>query len=167
MYLLIFLQTLSLLQLFNKGIKLAVNVGLSVSRVGSAAQAKAMKKVAGSIKLNLAQYREMEAFEQFGSDLDESTQQLLESGKRLTEMLKQHQHETIAMEEQVILMFAANNHYLKSVEISKIGDFSADLLKFFHEKYQNILDEIRKEKIIKDEKQILKAIDEYKDQSVF
>ena len=105
----IFLET----ELFNQGIRPAVNVGLSVSRVGSAAQTKAMKKVAGSIKLELAQYREMAAFAQFGSDLDASTQQLLNRGAKLTELLKQNQYSPMTVAEQVISVFAGVKGYLR------------------------------------------------------
>ena len=149
--------------LFNKGIKPAVNVGLSVSRVGSAAQTKAMKKVAGSIKLELAQYREMEAFAQFGSDLDQSTQKLLEKGKRLTEILKQDQHKTLAMEEQVALVFAANNGFLDSVKIDQVSNFSFGLLSFLHEDHQDVLDQIRQDKAIKNDTALLDCIKKYKE----
>ena len=108
----IFLET----ELFNQGIRPAVNVGLSVSRVGSAAQTKAMKKVAGSIKLELAQYREMAAFAQFGSDLDASTQQLLNRGAKLTELLKQDQYSPMTVAEQVISVFAGVKGYLDDVD---------------------------------------------------
>src|SRR6202000_2121642 len=104
----IFLET----ELFYKGVRPAVNVGLSVSRVGSAAQVKAMKQVAGSIKLDLAQYREMEAFAQFGSDLDAATQKLLARGARLTELLKQGQYAPLQMEEQVCVLYAGVKGYL-------------------------------------------------------
>ena len=120
----IFLET----ELFNQGIRPAVNVGLSVSRVGSAAQTKAMKKVAGSIKLELAQYREMAAFAQFGSDLDASTQKLLNRGAKLTELLKQNQYSPLTVAEQVITIFAGVKGYLDDVEIKDIGKFELTLL---------------------------------------
>ena len=112
----IFLET----ELFNQGIRPAVNVGLSVSRVGSAAQTKAMKKVAGSIKLELAQYREMAAFAQFGSDLDASTQKLLNRGSKLTELLKQNQYSPMTIAEQVVSIFTGVNGYLDDLELNQI-----------------------------------------------
>jgi len=120
----IFLET----QLFNQGIRPAVNVGLSVSRVGSAAQTKAMKKVAGSIKLELAQYREMAAFAQFGSDLDASTQKLLNRGSKLTELLKQSQYSPLTVAEQVISVFTGVRGYLDDVELNQIKNFERDIL---------------------------------------
>ena len=120
----IFLET----ELFFKGIRPAVNVGLSVSRVGSAAQIKAMKQVSGSIKLDLAQFREMEAFSQFASDLDQSTRNLLERGRRLTEILKQPQYSPLKVEEQVIVIFAGVKGFLDNIEISKITQFEKVLL---------------------------------------
>ncbi len=120
----IFLET----DLFNKGIRPAINVGLSVSRVGSAAQTKAMKKVAGSIKLELAQYREMEAFSQFASDLDASTQKLLARGARLTELLKQAQNSPLSVAEQVLSLYAGTKGYLDGINISDVNRFEAALL---------------------------------------
>ena len=120
----IFLET----ELFNQGIIPAVNVGLSVSRVGSAAQTKAMKKVAGSIKLELAQYREMAAFAQFGSDLDASTQKLLNRGSKLTELLKQNQYSPLTMAEQVIIIFSGVKGYLDDLETSSIREFENKLV---------------------------------------
>ena len=112
----IFLET----ELFFKGIRPAVNVGLSVSRVGSAAQIKAMKQVSGSIKLDLAQFREMEAFSQFASDLDQSTRKLLDRGRRLTEILKQPQYSPLKVEEQVVVIFAGVNGFLDNIEINAV-----------------------------------------------
>ena len=120
----IFLET----ELFNQGIRPAVNVGLSVSRVGSAAQTKAMKKVAGSIKLELAQYREMAAFAQFGSDLDASTQKLLNRGSKLTELLKQKQYSPMTVAEQVLTIFAGVRGYLDDIDLRNIEDFENKLL---------------------------------------
>ena len=114
-----FLET----ELFFKGIRPAVNVGLSVSRVGSAAQIKAMKQVSGSIKLDLAQFREMEAFSQFASDLDQSTKNLLERGRRLTEILKQPQYSPLKVEEQVVVIYAGVKGFLDKIEISIITKF--------------------------------------------
>jgi len=120
----IFLET----ELFFKGIRPAVNVGISVSRVGSAAQIKAMKQVAGSIKLELAQYREMAAFAQFGSDLDASTQQLLNRGSKLTELLKQGQYSPLKVEEQVVSIFCGVKGYLDNIDLGKIKQFESQLL---------------------------------------
>ena len=135
----IFLET----DLFFQGIRPAVNVGLSVSRVGSSAQTKAMKKVAGSIKGELAQYREMAAFSQFGSDLDASTQKLLARGERLTELLKQGQFSPLASEEQVVLLYAGVNGFMDSIEVSQISDFEEQLLSTIKKDYMNILDDIK------------------------
>ena len=135
----IFLET----ELFFQGIRPAVNVGISVSRVGSAAQIKAMKKVAGSIKLELAQYREMAAFAQFGSDLDASTQQLLNRGSKLTELLKQSQYSPLKVEEQVVSIYSGVNGYLDNFENSKIKDFENKLLDEIKSNAPDILNSIR------------------------
>ncbi|MDP6830961.1 MAG: F0F1 ATP synthase subunit alpha [Alphaproteobacteria bacterium] len=135
----IFLET----DLFYRGIRPAINVGLSVSRVGSAAQVKAMKKVAGTIKLELAQYREMEAFAQFGSDLDAATQQLLNRGVRLTELLKQDQYVPMPVEEQVICIFAGVRGFLDRIEVEQIGRFEQELLNEVRDKKPEILASIR------------------------
>ncbi|WP_340148907.1 F0F1 ATP synthase subunit alpha [uncultured Sneathiella sp.] len=137
----IFLET----ELFYQGIRPAINVGLSVSRVGSSAQTKAMKQVAGSIKLELAQYREMAAFAQFGSDLDAATQRLLARGARLTELLKQPQYSPLTMEEQVVVIFAGVRGFLDRIEVGQIGDFEKQLLSEMHAKHQDLLDTILKE----------------------
>jgi F-type H+-transporting ATPase subunit alpha len=141
----IFLET----ELFFKGIRPAVNVGLSVSRVGSAAQIKAMKQVAGRIKLELAQYREMAAFSQFASDLDASTQKLLARGARLTELLKQPQYRPVAVEDQVIAIFAGVRGYLDAIEVGKIGAFERQLLTEIHAREPGIVDAIRGQREIK------------------
>lgn len=142
----IFLET----DLFYRGIRPAVNVGLSVSRVGSAAQIKAMKQVAGSIKLELAQYREMAAFAQFASDMDASTRQLLERGARLTELLKQPQYSPMLIEEQVVVIFAGVKGYLDKIPLAKIGRFETGLLDTMRGSGQDILAAIRDEKTISD-----------------
>jgi proton translocating ATP synthase F1 alpha subunit len=139
----IFLET----ELFFKGIRPAINVGLSVSRVGSAAQMKAMKQVSGSLKLELAQYREVAAFAQFGSDLDAATQYLLNRGSRLTEVLKQGQFVPMPIEVQVVVIYAATKGYLDKVDIKNIGAFEEGLLK---EVPTSLLDTIRNEKVISD-----------------
>ena len=136
----IFLET----ELFFKGVRPAVNVGISVSRVGSSAQIKAMKQVAGSIKLELAQYREMAAFAQFGSDLDASTQQLLNRGAKLTELLKQGQYSPLKVEEQVISIFCGVRGYLDNIETSKIKDFESGLLSQIKSNSPDILENINK-----------------------
>jgi F-type H+-transporting ATPase subunit alpha len=135
----IFLET----DLFYQGIRPAINVGLSVSRVGSAAQTKAMKKVAGSIKLELAQYREMAAFAQFGSDLDASTQKLLNRGARLTELLKQPQYNPMPMEEQVASIFAGVNGYLDGIATAAVTRFESALLSDLRANHGDILKDIR------------------------
>lgn len=142
-----FLET----ELFYKGIRPALNVGISVSRVGSAAQNKAMKKVAGSIKLELAQYREMAAFAQFSSDLDASTQRLLERGARLTEVLKQGQFVPMPVEEQVVALYAGVKGYLDKIAIGDITRFEAALLEDARANATAILDAIRNEKALSDE----------------
>ncbi len=140
----IFLET----NLFYRGIRPALNVGISVSRVGSAAQTKAMKKVAGSIKLELAQFREMEAFSQFASDLDASTQRLLARGARLTQLLKQPQFQPLPMEEQVCVIYAGVNGYLDGVATNKVGDFEKQLLTDLRGSGKEILASIREKKLV-------------------
>ena len=130
-------------EIFNQGIRPAINVGLSVSRVGSAAQTKAMKKVAGSIKLELAQYREMAAFAQFGSDLDASTQQLLNRGSKLTELLKQKQYSPMTVEKQVISIFCGVKGYLDDIELKDIADFENKVLDKCRSENSDILDAIK------------------------
>ncbi|XP_047486426.1 ATP synthase subunit alpha, mitochondrial-like [Penaeus chinensis] len=137
----IFLET----ELFYKGIRPAINVGLSVSRVGSAAQTKAMKQVAGSMKLELAQYREVAAFAQFGSDLDASTQQLLNRGVRLTELLKQGQYVPMAIEEQVAVIYCGVRGHLDKLDPSKITKFEQEFMAMLKTSHQGLLDNIAKE----------------------
>jgi F-type H+/Na+-transporting ATPase subunit alpha len=155
----IFLET----DLFYQGIRPAVNVGLSVSRVGSAAQIKAMKQVAGRIKGELAQYREMAAFAQFGSDLDATTQRLLNRGARLTELLKQPQFSPLKTEEQVVVIYAGVNGYLDDLEVSEVRPFEDGLLRLFRDKHKDILETIRSEKEISDKtgEQLKKAVSDY------
>lgn len=142
----IFLET----ELFYKGVRPAVNVGLSVSRVGSSAQVKAMKQVAGTIKLDLAQFREMEAFAQFGSDLDATTQKLLARGQRLTELLKQPQYAPLQMEEQVCVIYAGVKGHLDDIKLSDVGAFEASLLRELRGTKKALLDTIRKEEKLSD-----------------
>jgi F-type H+-transporting ATPase subunit alpha len=136
----IFLET----DLFYQGIRPAVNVGLSVSRVGSSAQTKAMKKVAGKIKGELAQYREMAAFAQFGSDLDATTQRLLNRGARLTELLKQPQFSPLKMEEQVVVIYAGVNGYLDPIPVNRVRAFEQGLLTLLRTSHVDILEDVRK-----------------------
>ena len=152
----IFLET----ELFHKGIRPAINVGLSVSRVGSAAQVKAMKQVAGTLKLTLAQYREVAAFAQFGSDLDAATQFTLNRGERLTELLKQTQFTPMPIEQQVVVIYAGTKGYLDKVDVSKIAEFEEGVLK---EVDSSILDAIRTEGAISDalDKKIAAFFEDY------
>jgi len=151
----IFLET----ELFYKGIRPAINVGLSVSRVGSAAQIRAMKQVAGTMKLDLAQYREVAAFAQFGSDLDAATQQLLSRGIRLTELLKQGQYVPMAVEDQIVVIFAGVRGFLDKMEPSKITKFEQGFLPFVKANHQDILDDIRtKSQITKETEEKLGGI---------
>jgi F-type H+-transporting ATPase subunit alpha len=143
----IFLET----DLFYQGIRPAVNVGLSVSRVGSAAQIKAMKQVAGKIKGELAQYREMAAFAQFGSDLDAATQRLLNRGARLTELLKQPQFSPLKTEEQVVVIYAGVNGYLDPIPVAKVGEFEEGLLRLVRDSHADLLEDIRTKKELTDE----------------
>ena len=138
----IFLET----GLFYQGVRPAINVGLSVSRVGSSAQTKAMKKVSGSIKLELAQYREMAAFAQFGSDLDASTQKLLNRGARLTELLKQAQFSPLPFEEQTVSIFAGTNGYLDSIPTNKVTEYEAEMLRWIRAEHADLLADIRNSK---------------------
>lgn len=155
----IFLET----DLFNQGIRPALNVGLSVSRVGSAAQVKAMKQVAGPVKGELAQYREMAAFAQFGSDLDAATQQLLLRGERLTELLKQGQFSPLAVEEQVASIYSGVKGYLDKIPARDVGRFEEGLLRNLHDSHPDILLSIRDEKKLSDETEakLKAALDAY------
>jgi len=143
----IFLET----DLFYQGIRPAINVGLSVSRVGSAAQVKAMKQVAGSIKLELAQYREMAAFAQFGSDLDAATQQLLNRGARLTELLKQPQFSPLPVEEQVVSIYAGVKGYLDGIDTRDVVRYEEGLLREVRERHADVLEAIRVRGALDDE----------------
>ena len=152
--------------MFNQGIRPAVNVGLSVSRVGSAAQTKAMKKVAGSIKLELAQYREMAAFAQFGSDLDASTQKLLNRGSKLTELLKQKQYSPMTVAEQVLTIFAGVRGYLDDIDLKNIEDFENQLLEKCKSEKPEIIESISSSgKLDEDtEKKLASLINDLKEQ---
>ena len=155
----IFLET----DLFNSGIRPAVNVGLSVSRVGSAAQTKAMKKVAGSMKGELAQYREMAAFAKFGSDLDAATQRLLNRGARLTELLKQPQYSPLLMEEQVVIIYAGTRGYLDKVDLKDVTRYERELLVHMRGAKKDLLAKLREKKELTSEieDEIKKALDDF------
>jgi F-type H+-transporting ATPase subunit alpha len=155
----IFLET----DLFYQGIRPAVNVGLSVSRVGSAAQTKAMKQVAGKIKGELAQYREMAAFAQFGSDLDAATQKMLARGARLTELLKQPQFSPLKMEEQVCVIFSGTRGYLDPIPVTSVNKFEEDLLRMLRDQGQDILEAISTEKVLSEatEKKLVAFLEKF------
>jgi F-type H+/Na+-transporting ATPase subunit alpha len=150
--------------LFFSGVRPAINVGLSVSRVGGAAQTKAMKQVAGTLRLDMAQFRELEAFAQFGSDLDKSTLQQLKRGQRLVEVLKQPQYQPMSAEKEVSILFAAANGYLDEWPEDAVGDYEKQMLEFLESKYSDILGEIKEKGILSDELQekLKKALDEFK-----
>ncbi len=149
--------------LFNSNVRPAVNVGLSVSRVGFSAAIKAMKQVGATMKLDLAQYREMAAFAQFGSELDPSSQRLLNRGARLTEVLKQNQYDPVPTEKEVLIIFAANEGYLDKLEIAQVRPFEAGLYAFFDARHADLLNEIKEQRQISDDlrKRLIAAIDEY------
>ena len=150
--------------LFNSGMRPAVNVGLSVSRVGGAAQTKAMKKAAGTIRIDLAQYREMEVFTQFSSDLDEATKEQLQYGKGLMELLKQPLCHPMSLADQVITLVTANNRLLLDVETKQTKDFQLRLLDFFHAEHKDIVDELNNKKVLNEEltEKIVAAVKEFK-----
>lgn len=143
----IFLQT----ELFNEGVRPAVDSGLSVSRVGSSAQIKAMKQVSGSLKLELAQYREMQAFAKFGSDLDAATKATLDHGAKLTELLKQNQYDPMKVEDQVLSLFAAKYGFLKPVEVNEVRQYEKMMLKYVHENHADLVQEIIDKQSLSDE----------------
>mgnify|MGYP000462918017 CR=1 FL=1 len=160
----IFLET----DLFYSGVRPAINVGLSVSRVGGSAQVKAMKQVAGTLRLALAQYREMAAFAQFGSDLDEATQKQLNRGARLVEILKQPQYRPLPVEKQALIIFAANNGYVDDYPLTAIRRYEEELYTFFDNRHPEILDQLREKKAIDSDLQdsIKAALDELKNEFV-
>jgi len=132
--------------LFYKGVRPALNVGLSVSRVGSSAQNKAMKKVAGKLRLDLAQYRELEAFAQFGSDLDEATRKQIERGKRTVEILKQDQYEPMSVENQIAILFALTAGFLDDVAVEKVREWEVEFHKFINTQQKNFMQELSEKK---------------------
>jgi F-type H+-transporting ATPase subunit alpha len=160
----IFLET----DLFNSGVRPAVNVGISVSRVGGSAQIKAMRQVAGTLKLELAQFRELAAFAQFGSDLDKATQNQLNRGKRLVEILKQDQYQPLPFSKQIIIIFAGTNGYLDDLEIEQIRAFESELLKYVESMNPKLLDAIMQKKTIDDalKADIEKTLKEFKQRFV-
>ena len=137
--------------LFNSGVRPAINVGISVSRVGGNAQIKAMKKVAGRLRLELAQYRELEAFAKFGSDLDKATQQSLRRGSRLVELLKQGQYVPMPVEKQVVGIFAGTNGYLDPIPLEDVGRYETELHELFEMKHKDLLSTIEHEKDLSNE----------------
>jgi F-type H+-transporting ATPase subunit alpha len=155
----IFLET----DLFFSGVRPAINVGISVSRVGGSAQVKAMRTVAGRLKLELAQYREMAAFSQFASDLDKVTRDQLERGARLVEVLKQGQYVPLAVEKQVIIIYAATRGYVDKIAIDKLSEYERGLYLFVEKSFPKLLEDIRTKKVIDEtiEPQLKKALDQY------
>ncbi len=155
----IFLET----DLFNSGVRPAINVGLSVSRVGGAAQIKATKQVAGTLRLDLASFRELQAFAQFASDLDEHSRNQLERGARMVEVLKQGPYSPVPVEKQVVMILAGNKGYLDKIPVSAVTKFEAELMPYMEAKHANILDSIRDEKKITDETEaeLIKALDDF------
>jgi F-type H+-transporting ATPase subunit alpha len=156
----IFLET----DLFNSGIRPAINVGLSVSRVGGAAQIKATKQVSGTLRLDLASFRELQAFAQFASDLDDHTRAQLERGQRMVEVLKQGPYAPVAIEKQVVIIFAGANGFLDDIAVGSVTKFEAELMPFMEAKYMNILDAIRNDKKITDDTEVAlkKALEDFK-----
>ncbi|MCH5324475.1 MAG: F0F1 ATP synthase subunit alpha [Eubacterium sp.] len=155
----IFLET----ELFHAGVRPAVNPGISVSRVGGSAQIKAMKKVAGTLKLDYSQFRELQAFSQFGSDLDKDTKERLAKGERIVEVLKQPQNTPIAVEHQIIIIYAVINNYLKDVKLSDVAEFERELYKHIDEKYPEITEGIRNDKVLspENEEKLKEALSEF------
>lgn len=151
-------------ELFNSGMRPAVNAGLSVSRVGGSAQIKAMKKVAGPIRMELAQYRELQSFSQFGSDLDKDTLDRLNHGKRVMEILKQPQYKTLEVEKEVVILYAVTNKYLDDVPVKKIADFERGFFEFMEQNHNNILIEIKETGVMSDKatEELKSAIESFK-----
>jgi len=151
--------------LFNAGIRPAINPGISLSRVGGNAQSKAMKKVAGMLRLDLAQYRELETFAKFGTELDKETKKQLARGEKIVEVLKQGQYVPMEVEEQILIIFALTNGYLDDIEINKIQQFEQEYLKFIRTVRPKIIKELKSKKDIPEEleKQIREAIDSFRE----
>ncbi len=161
-------QIFLITDLFNSNVRPAVDVGLSVSRVGGSAQVKAMRQVAGSLRLDLAQFRELAAFAQFGSELDKASQQQINRGRRLTEILKQPQYSPVPVEKQVLIIFAGINAYLDDIAVEQCRHFEAELYKFFENSKPGILQTIREKKNLDDDlkAQIKTALTEFKERFV-
>ena len=151
--------------MFNEGFRPAINAGLSVSRVGGAAQIKAIKKIAAPIRVELAQYRELAAFSQFGSELDADTKEKLAQGERIREILKQPQYKPMPVENQVVIIYAATKKYLIDIPVDKILEFEQELFEYVETKYPEILESIRetKELTAETEKTLVRAIEECKE----
>jgi F-type H+-transporting ATPase subunit alpha len=149
--------------LFYAGVRPAINVGISVSRVGGAAQIKAMRSAAGTLKIDLAQFRELEAFATFGSELDKVSQAQLDRGYRLTELLKQPQNAPVPVEEQVVIIYAGSNGWVDDVAISEVRRFESEMLAFFRANQADLLDRIRTTGAAPDEADMKKALQEFKD----
>ncbi|MBS5794148.1 MAG: F0F1 ATP synthase subunit alpha [Lachnospirales bacterium] len=151
-------------ELFNSGVRPAINAGLSVSRVGGSAQIKAMKKIAGPIRIELAQYRELESFAQFGSDLDKDTLERLNHGQRIVEILKQPQYATLEVEKEVVILYAVTKKYLDDIELDRIADFEREFFNFVETKYNNIFTSIKETKEMSEdiEKQLIEALETFK-----
>ena len=150
--------------LFHSGVRPAINVGLSVSRVGGSAQIKAMKKIAGSLRIDLAQYREKAAFSQFGSDLDKATQDQLNKGERLVEILKQNQYAPMSVEQQVVVIYVAVKNYLDDIPVEECGRFESEFLDLMHTKYPSVFEKIKTEQVLSEEteEELKAAIAEFK-----
>ena len=150
--------------LFNSGIRPAINAGLSVSRVGGSAQTKIIKKLGGGIRLALAQYRELAAFSQFASDLDEATRRQLEHGQRVTELMKQKQYQPLSVAHMAFSLFAADKGYLDDVEVEKVVDFETALLQFLDSEHKDLLDSINAKPDFNDEQiaNMSEAIEDFK-----
>ena len=151
-------------ELFNSGVRPAINAGLSVSRVGGSAQIKAMKKIAGPIRIELAQYRELESFSQFGSDLDKDTLDRLNHGQRIVEILKQPQYKTLDVEKEVVILYAVTNKYLDDIPLDKIALFESEFFEFIEKYHSDILTDIKESKVISDETEtkLKEALDAFK-----
>jgi len=133
--------------LFNQGVRPAINVGISVSRVGGSAQIKSMKKVAGTLKLDQAQFRELEAFAKFGSDLDAATLNVIEKGRRNVEILKQAQNDPFTVEDQVAIIYAGSKNLLRDVPVNKVKEFESDFIAFLNTKHRDVLDTLKSGKL--------------------
>ena len=151
--------------MFNSGFRPAINAGLSVSRVGGAAQIGAMKKLAAPIRVELAQFRELAAFSQFGSELDDDTKEKLAQGERIREMLKQPQYQPMPVEKQVVIIYAATRKYLIDIPVDKVLEFESGLFELISTKYPEIFEKIRTDKKLSDEleESLVKAISEFKE----